>query len=973
MLGLTIVASGCDWLNDDPSIKPDTQSTDTQSTAPTILEVTPPPTPLPPLPTATNTAVPQPTPTYDPGIADWTVLVYMDADNNLEAAGLLDLNEMEAAGISENVNVVVQVDRAVGETDAHGDWTDTRRYLIRGDDSDEIVSEPLASLGERNMGDPQELADFVVWGMRTYPANRYALIIWDHGAGWNGIAFDDDTAEFGLPDHISLPDLKGALDMALSQSNAAKLDVIGFDACLMGQLDVFQAVQPFADYAVGSEELTPGLGWDYTALLRGLYDTPGMDGAGLSRRMVADFMAFYQQSAEDDFVTMAAVDTAQLSRVSAAVEQLAHQITAVPAEVAGAVGDARSGASSFARVYADAYENYAAVDLVHFASILAQRSANEQVVAAAEGVKTAVFNTVIAHEAGSGIKNSHGIAIYFPRNAKFYSETYAQLTSLPVWDQFLNTYHRAGLSTLPPPEMRIDNVFRNVIGVQNPAYMDFEIVGRDIENVAIFGGAVAENGRLRLLEYDNLIPEPTILADGSALHEWRDGIHEDFYIWRTMVTYLYDSFDNGDFVVMWPTDYSSPLFTVQGQYRRADTGDTFPANLVFHNTTGALTRVWSYQSTDSTGVAELFPQAGDIFQIDSLYIDKDHNLLREPGPELTFDDAGQLFFDRRPLPNGSYFFGFEVENVAGAIARETLDFTIDNSTFTPGSVAYLDPYLGFQFLYPENWFQPIYKDGLLYTTAHDTLTELQITIYPNLAPTVDAATLKTQTLQQFGNVAVLFADEAQVVRQPVLRTAYGYEEAADGPHTGIFFTFVRDGTGFVVDVDGLEVDEAATVTAVSQIIDTWQFAPAEFGLQLGEWATVDLETFTVAKPAAFVYQEFNGWQRFSSGQHTFVALRTQQVNVNLVDTLQQLVQDAGAGVTNFSSEPAFPFALGGHVWQRINIEYMADADTPIWGTIMARLEGEQTVVAWAEAPAWVYDELETAVFLTMIADLDLKR
>lgn len=934
--------------------------------------ITPPPTPLPPLPTATQTAVPQPTPTYDPGIADWTVLIYLDADNNLETAALLDINEMEAAGISDNVHVVVQIDRAVGEAVADGDWTDTRRYLIRADEGEAIVSEPLVSLGERNMGDPQELADFIIWGMRQYPANRYALIVWDHGAGWNGIAFDDDTADYGLPDHISLLDLKGALDRARSQSNAARLDVIGFDACLMGQLDVFQAVQPYTDYVVGSEELTPGLGWDYTSLLQNLYANPQMDGAELSRHMVTDFMAFYTQSAPDDFVTMSAIDTARLPQLTAAVEQLAYQITAVSVDVASAVGDARSGAASFARVYAEEYEQYAAIDLYHFASILAQRSAHEQVVQAAEKVKTVVSTAVIAHEQGSGIKNSHGVAVYFPRNRHFYRDDYAHMTAMPIWDQFLTTYHRVSLSTLPPPELEVTNVLRHEIGVQNPAYMEFEIVGRGIENVAIFGGQYTEDGRKRLLEYDNLNPEPTFLADGSELIEWRDGIHEDFFVWRTLVTYLFDQVGNGDFVVMWPTEHGSPLFTVQGRYRRAGAADAVDANLVFDNRTGDLTRVWSFQSDESDGVAELFPQSGDSFQIYSLYLDEDEQLVRELGPELIFDEVGRLYFDRRPLPDGSTFFGFTVENMAGATAQETVDFTINNEGYTAGYVAYLDPYLGFQFLHPESWYSPVYQDGLLYTTRRESVTEMQITIYPNLGPAVDAAVLQAQTLQQFGPVDLLFEDQVLLAGLPGLRTSYGYEEGEEGSHTGIFFTFVHDGTGFVVDVDGLQADEDETVTAVEQIINSWQFAPAGFGLQPGQWATVDFESFSVAQPAAFVFQEFNGWQRFSSGRFTFVALRTQPDNGGPEKMLAQLVHDAGAGVANYVAEPDYRFALGGAIWQRVNISYTADDGTPIWGLILVRIEGEQAVVAWAEAPAAAYNELETAVFLTMIADLDLK-
>ncbi len=934
-----------------------------------------PPTPLPPLPTATETAVSHPTPTYNPQIAEWTILVYLDADNNLEGPGLLDMAEMEAAGASEAVNVVVQIDRALGETDADGDWSETRRYLIQGGGVETAVSaQPLASLGERNMGDPQTLADFISWGMRQYPANRTALIVWDHGAGWNGIAFDDDTANLGAADHISLPDLRGALDAALSQSNMPKLDVIGFDACLMGQLDVFQAVQPYANYVVGSEELTPGLGWDYTTLLSHLYDAPTMDGEQLSRQMVADFMQYYTTTSPDDFVTMTAVNLTQLPQLTQAVEELAHRITAVSAAASSAVGDARSGAASFARVYADAYEQYAAIDLHHFSSILAQRSPDAQVNERAAAVVTAIENAVIAHEQAAGIKDSHGIAIYFPRNGDFYDVAYREITQLPVWDQFLTTYHAVGLSNLPAPEIHITNVLRQQISVQNPAYIDFEIVGRAIENVALIGARWEDNGRLRLLEYDNLVPEPTFLRDGSQIVEWRDGVHEDFYVWRPAATYLYDSFENGDFVVMWPTEFGSPLFTAQGRFRRANGADWVDANLVFDNRTGELTRIWSYQSDSRDGVAEILPQSGDLFQLYTLYLEEDQTISREPGPELFFDAANALYFDRRPLPDGGYSFGFSVQNVGGETAVSFIDLNIDNSDLLDGYTAYLDPYLGFQFLYPNDWYTPVYTGTLLHTSQRDGNSELQITIYPNLDESVDATTLKAQTLAQFGAVDLLFEDELLVAGISGARTAYGYADEK-GPHTGSFFTFIHEAgenrTGFVVDLDGLEADEAATVTAIAQISDSWQFAPAGFGLQPGQWATVDFDTFSVAQPADFVYQEFNGWQRFGSGQFVFVALRTQTVSTDLDSTMTQLLQEAGAGVAGFTADESFLFALGEAIWQRVDFAYTLDDGTEIWGYLMVRFEEGQAVVAWVEAPATAYNRLETAVFLTMIADLEL--
>lgn len=928
------------------------------------------PTPLPPLPTATLTAVPQPTPTNDPNRADWTVLVYMNADNNLESAALLDLNEMETAVANPGVNVIVQVDRALGESRADGDWTETRRYQIQPDaDANAFTSPMLVALGERNLGDPQELADFIRWGQDAFPANHTALIIWDHGAGWSGVAFDDDTAAYGAPDFLSLPDLRGGLALALA--DGARLDVIAFDACLMGQLDVLQAVQPFADYAVASEELTPGHGWDYRTLLDRLAANSAQDGATWAPAMVADFMATY---AADPFVTMTAVSLNQLPALTTAVNNLADRVVANPAQVASAVGDARSGAVAFARAYADSTETYAAVDLAHFARILAQRSPETAVVAAAQSVQQAVDAAVLSHAHGSGFKNSHGVAVYFPRNGRHYDPAYAAATAMPAWDRLLTQYHQVGQAALPPPQLRITNALRDVVGVQNPAFFEFEIAGRDVENVAILGARLEEDGSRRLLEYDLLIPEPTTLPDGTELVEWRDGVHEDFYVWRTLVTTLTDANGNAEPVVMWPTEPGSPLFTVQGRLRRNADGAFSDANLVFDNSSGALVRVWGVQGAD--GAAELLPQPGDEFQVYTLFWEADDTIRREPGPSFFFDENGALGFERRPLPDGRYLFGFQVENVAGATAGDFQELSVANEGFVAGYTAYLDPYLGFQFLYPEDWYPPVYDDALLYTTARADDTQLQVTIYPNLEAAVTAETLTAQTLAQFGAVDVLFADEVTVLETAVPRTAYGYTHPDKGARTGVFFTLVWDGVGYVVDLDGPQTAEAATQAAAAQIAASWQFAPAGYGLQPGQWATVDFETFSVAQPADFVYQSLETWQRFSAGRFTFVALRTQPFAGSLDSLLTQLTADAGMGVNAFVADPPFRYGLGGAVWQRVNFAYAATdesgAPLEIWGFVMVKQVGGQAVIAWAEAPRSTYNALERNVFLTMIADLELR-
>ena len=942
------------------------------SPLPTNESIPNPPTPVQPSPTPPPTSAPLPTATYDANLDDWTVLVYMDADNNLELPGLLDLNEMEAAGSSEQVNVIVQIDRALGETSLDGDWSETRRYRILGDDDRNLLnSEPLQSLGEQNMGDPAVLADFISWGVQSFPANRYALILWDHGAGWSGIAYDGDAPTFDNGDHISLPDLEAALAQALPKTDVATLDVIGFDACLMGQLDVFQAVQPYARYAVGSEELTPGLGWDYEALLRNLYATPAVDGRSLATQMVNDFLTFYTAVQPDDFVTMSAVDLSQLEGLTQAVEQLAGALTIEPSFVVSAVGDARSGAATFARVYADSFERYAAIDLHHFAAILAQRSPDDTVIAAANRVMSAITNAVIANGTGAGLKTSQGVAIYFPRNGRFYREAYGETTKLTAWNSFLLSYHAVGLAELPPPQVNLSSAQAPVAGLQNPAFINFQVIGRDVETVALIAGRYLEDGRQLLLEYDHLNPEPTFLPDGSQLSEWRDGVHDDFFVWDTEVTYLYDSFDNGDFVVMWPTEPDSTLFTVQGRYRRADSDFYIDANLVFDHRTASLTRVWTVQSDQSDAPAELLPQPGDEFQLYTLFY-ADGELQREAGSSFFFDDDRQLYFEWRPLPDGRHFFGFQAENVAGKTAVSFIDLTVDNSVVTAGYEAYLDPYLGFQFLYPEVWFHPRYQETLLYTSQREGNTQFQVTIYPNVDETITAVSLKGQTLQQFGAVDILFEDEILVAGQPGLRTVYGYNEPEQGEHTGIFLTFVYEGTGYVVDVDGLTSDEATTQTVVQTMANSWAYRDVGLGLQPGRWPIAMLDDFTVAQPATFAYQQVGSWEWFGAGATTFVALRTEPTTLDTIGVVTTLARDAGADVTNFEVGEPYQFPLAGAVWLRVDFSYDDAEEGTIWGFLMARVTEGQDIVAWAEAPSSSYNQLETNVFLTMIADLTLR-
>ena len=98
----------------------------------------------------------------------WTVLVYMAGDNDLDPSGIGDLMEMKKVGSTPRVNVLAEFDRASGRS--------AKRYLLRKGGS--LAADAVASLGRVNTGDPKRLLEFVRWGVASYPAERYALVLW---------------------------------------------------------------------------------------------------------------------------------------------------------------------------------------------------------------------------------------------------------------------------------------------------------------------------------------------------------------------------------------------------------------------------------------------------------------------------------------------------------------------------------------------------------------------------------------------------------------------------------------------------------------------------------------------------------------------------------------------------------------------------------------------------------------------------
>ena len=216
-------------------------------------------------------------------------MLYQNADDQiLEGDIFTDLNEAELVGSTDKVTIVSQFDRYDGAFDGDGDWTGTKRFLVtQDDDLSAIGSEELDDLGEVDSGAPETLTDFMVWAMTNYPAKKYALIMSDHGAGWMG-GWNDDAPEEGST--LSVDEIDQAIGAALAETGVEQLEFMGFDACLMSQVEALSGIAPYARYAVASEEVEPAMGWAYSKFLGQLADEPEQSGADLAKSIVESYI-----------------------------------------------------------------------------------------------------------------------------------------------------------------------------------------------------------------------------------------------------------------------------------------------------------------------------------------------------------------------------------------------------------------------------------------------------------------------------------------------------------------------------------------------------------------------------------------------------------------------------------------------------------------------------------------------------------
>jgi Clostripain family len=407
--------------------------------------------------------------------AQWTFMVYIAGFNNLSPFATKDVNEMRQVGSTDDVKVAVFLKQLEAQSAQH---------LILGKTDDEKRED----LGDVDSGSPQTLLNFIRWAHGNAPAENYALVVWNHGSGWEpgeleamyeevrsrngdtGVTPRELTIraneEVGrslftttVEDVLALPHNERAIAsddgsghsldtielsrvLAKAHEELGKpLALLGMDACLMSNLEVAYEAQEHVGAVVASEELEPGDGWPYAEILGDLTSNPQMTGEELGKVVVDRYVESYKDRQDQWPVTQCAVEADGIGRFAEALDGLAQALRGkVSDELArGRIIQAQSRSVSFTGEL---------VDLRTFCRALKETGLDGGVQEAASAVEQALEpgSYVLAEgHLGDQVQDCGGVTAYFPSPFQSMSRFYRDLRFAEShgWDEFVEEYASA--------------------------------------------------------------------------------------------------------------------------------------------------------------------------------------------------------------------------------------------------------------------------------------------------------------------------------------------------------------------------------------------------------------------------------------------------------------------------------------------------------------------------------------------------
>ena len=357
-----------------------------------------------------------------------TIMIYMigsDLESKYLAASK-DIDEMINASIDfDDVNILIYTG---GSKKWHKSEIPADKQALF-----EVNSNGLVKIEEfdatRDMLESENLTFLLEYGYKNYDTEYYDLILWDHGAGpVYGYGYD----EYNKLSSMSLSELKEALyNSPFNGGN--KLELVGFDACLMSSIEVASLMADYSMYMVASQEFEPGSGWNYGFLKDVDSKTSSED---FGRAIVKSFKDYYAPKKNVTGISLSLIKLSKVEKVVSYLDTLFEQVDDDLTIDFSQISRSRSNSKSFGRISNEVY-HYDLVDLMDLISKLPEKYTKE-----VSDLKFSINEMVVYQE--TDLENTNGVSIYFPYENKkeivSNMQIYGELDFAPAYYNFISNF-----------------------------------------------------------------------------------------------------------------------------------------------------------------------------------------------------------------------------------------------------------------------------------------------------------------------------------------------------------------------------------------------------------------------------------------------------------------------------------------------------------------------------------------------------
>jgi hypothetical protein len=646
--------------------------------------------------------------------ADWTVLVYYGGDNNLEQGIIDDYREFQAAGGSDDVVQIVALVDVLSDNKA-------RLYDLTDLDMTTLDGGVLAEFPAYESGEGLNFAQFMVWGIRNFPAERYVVAMASHGAGWRGIITDDPDENSTNPkyDILTLPELRAAYRLAMKELPQGKrFELIINDACLMSSVEYHHAMAEFFDYSLASPEIVITPAHDMTLFANVLKENTEATVPIVGQKLIDAYInrdVRRRPTSDIVYFTSALTDLTRFGAVYETVERFANLINVNAGNYSALLSNVRNNAYVYTAFSGDDQ----LIDLGHFMRGVVQNTNDPDIVLAAQEIISALDETLIEADGGDVVRNtvSNYQNIYFPSSSRVFDAKYFEESGMPRWGAMLRNFYNAvtpspwlagneGITFHPPlaPVVRIFDTFPaagTTVSTYTPFISKLEIVARNLSYVNATVDLLQADGEavryldqriLRVREVDGVV---------RRINEWTDGIATSEGAWDVTLPFVFIG-TQGNVELL---RVSETVAALDGRYRTSADATWNDVTLIFSVNQAASGGEFqrAINRTAETGaVADVQIPLGSTFQSYRSVVTPDGRTVTEDGNIYEWTEALPTW-RWSPAPSGEYNVGFLATASGGTTGFDSVRVTVDNSRANPNLRSFTNTFLLVSVARPSEW------------------------------------------------------------------------------------------------------------------------------------------------------------------------------------------------------------------------------------------------------------------------------